>query len=331
VRRVSVTLTAVSDPETPPPITDPPTAPRIDGARTQCPHCGFAYTVAPEQAVALAGRSFACTNCGQPFALSPSGAAFAQPAQQVAYASGAHVRSNPLAIASLICGCLLCVPFVPGIASIITGAIGMRKTRDPAVTGRGMAIAGLVLGILNVLLWGAYFGLIFAIMVPTMGMARNTANQVNCASNLRTINIALFSYAAQNNGALPDTLEELLALPGSGVTSAVFNCPVTPTTPPATNSPQALAGLVEYVYVGKGLTTHAPPTTVLAYEPMANHGTGSNMLFADGTVTFVSAGQARQMIAEIEAGQNPPPSGGGASGPNLPPPPPTAPALEVEQ
>src|SRR5688572_15158053 len=155
----------------------------------------------------MAGRSFACTNCGQPFALSLSGAAFAQPAQHVAYASGAHVRSNPLAIASLICGCLLCVPFVPGIASIITGAIGMRKARDPAVTGKGMAIAGLVLGILNVLLWGAYFGLIFAIMVPSMGMARRSANQAKCASQLKSLGFAVLLYSNENKGVYPDSIE----------------------------------------------------------------------------------------------------------------------------
>src|SRR5688500_14513985 len=95
---------------------------------TQCPHCGFAYTVTPEQATGMAGRSFACTNCGRPFALSPAGAAYAQPQQQVAYASGAHVRSNPLAIASLICGCLLCVPLL-GIAAIIMGTLAMRKAK----------------------------------------------------------------------------------------------------------------------------------------------------------------------------------------------------------
>src|SRR5688572_4831361 len=180
----------------------------------------------------MAGRPFACTNCGKAFALSPSGAAFAQPAQQVAYASGAHLRSNPLAIASLICGCLLCVPFVTGIASIITGAFGMRKARDPAVTGRGMAIAGLTLGILNVVLWGAYFGLIFAIMLPTMGMARQTANQVKCASNLKQIGLALRMYSDANGGAFPDTIEQFVADPAAGLTSAVYDCPVTPTAPP---------------------------------------------------------------------------------------------------
>ena len=316
-----------------PVVTEPGTVPRVADTQTQCPHCGFAYDVPPEQAAAMAGRSFACTNFGRPFTLSPGGAAFVpsaidpvglEPAgAAVTYASGANVRSNPLAIASLICGCLLCVPLVPGIASIITGAIGLRKTRDPAVTGKGMAIAGLVLGILNVLLWGAYLGLIFAVMVPTMGMARQTANRVKCASNLRMIGLELVTYANQNGGKFPDTIEELIA--SGNITSAVYDCPVTSASPPVTSSPQALVGQVEYVYVGKGLTNNAGPTTVLAYEPLTNHGDGSNMLYADGTVTFVMATQAGRIIKQIQAGQNPP--GGPGTGIVAPT---TVPA-EVEQ
>ena len=302
---------------------------------TQCPHCGFAYTVTPQQAAAMAGQSFGCTNCGQPFTLASGGTAFAPAASAavgvaypagVTYASGAHTRSNPLAIASLICGCLLCVPFVTGIASIITGAFGMRKARDPAVTGRGMAIAGLTLGILNVVLWGAYFGLIFAIMVPTMGMARQTANQVKCASNLKQIGLALRMYSDANGGAFPDTIEQFVADPAAGLTSAVYDCPVTPTAPPATSAPAALTGSIEYVYVGKGLTNKTPPTTILAYEPVANHGTGSNILYADGTVTFMTEPNAGRIIRQLEGGQNPPRlSGAGRAETST-----TAPA-EVEQ
>jgi prepilin-type processing-associated H-X9-DG protein len=281
---------------------------------TQCPHCGFAYAVTPGQAAAMSGQSFGCTNCGQPFMLVAGGAAFARVAAAataadmagVTYASGAHARSNPLAIASLICGCLLCVPFVTGIASIITGAFGMRKARDPAVTGKGMAIAGLTLGILNVVLWGAYFGLIFAIMVPTMGMARQTANQVKCSSNLKQIGLALAIYANQNGGAFPDTIEQFVADPAAGLTSAVYDCPGTPITPPATKSPQVLAGSGEYVYVGKGLTNKVGPMTVLAYEPVANHGTGANILYADGSVTFMTEPNAGRIIRQLESGQNPP-------------------------
>jgi predicted Zn finger-like uncharacterized protein/prepilin-type processing-associated H-X9-DG protein len=313
--------------QVPPP--SPQVPPPVAAMQTQCPHCGHAYAVSAEEAAAMAGRSFACTACGQPFTLSPSGAAFVQPAQHVAYASGAHVKSNPLAIASLICGCLLCVPFVPGIGSIVCGAIGMRKTRDPAVTGKGMAIAGLVLGIINVLAWGAYFGLIFAIMVPTLGVARQTANQVKCAQNLRQLGLAIQLYANQNGGAFPATIESLLDNPALGVSSALYDCPVTPASPPSATSSQALAGKAEFVYVGKGLTSSSPPNAVVAYEPLSNHGTGSNVLYADGTVNFMPMAQVEQMIKQLEAGVNPP-SVVAVPAPVLVPVPATAPANAEE-
>jgi prepilin-type processing-associated H-X9-DG protein len=256
----------------------------------------------------MAGRSFACTKCGQSFTLSPSGAAFAQQAT-VGYASAAtETKSNPLALASLICGCILCLPFVPGIAAVVTGAIGMRKTRDPAVSGRGFAIAGLVLGILNVVGWGAYFGLIFAIMVPSLGVARQTANQVKCASNLRQIGLALLLYSNENGGAYPDTLDGIILT--QDITAGVFVCPSTSHTAAKGNTPQqvvgdmATGGHLSYVYVGKGLTNQAAPRTVVAYEPITDHGTGANFLYADGSVTFLAKAQAEQTIKQLESGVN---------------------------
>jgi prepilin-type processing-associated H-X9-DG protein len=257
----------------------------------------------------MAGRSFACTNCGQPFTLSLGGEAFAPPA--VSYASAAtHAKSNPLAMASLICGCILCVPFVPGIAAIVTGAIGMRKTRDPAVTGKGLAIAGLVLGILNVLGWGAYFGLIFAIMVPTMGMAKQSGNQMKCSANLKQIGLAIQLYANEHRGRYPDSLGDVMRT--QDIDRTAFVCPATShTIQPGSNEAVAIeidAGEGSYAYVGKGMKTPVGAKTVVAYEPLSNHGAGSNVLFGDGSVQFILAGQAEQMIKQIEAGRNPPDS-----------------------
>ncbi|MGB7158458.1 MAG: DUF4190 domain-containing protein [Tepidisphaeraceae bacterium] len=291
----------------------------MSDTQTQCPHCGFAYAVTPEQSAAMAGRSFACTNCGQPFALSPSGAAFAQPptpVQHVTYASGAEIKSNPLAIASLICGCLLCVPFLPGIAAIVTGAIGMRKTKDPAVTGKGLAIAGLVLGVLNVLGWAAYVGLIVAITVPSLGRARETANRVKCASNMKQLGLAILLYANENRGAYPETIEQLLLT--QDITADIYVCPSTNDTKATGADAQAIindmasGGHQSYVYVGKGLTNNLPAETVVAYEPMTNHdGDGTNILFGDGHVEFLGKAEAEKVIQQVEAGQNPP----GASAP----------------
>lgn len=59
---------------------------------------------------------------------------------------------SPLAIASLVCGLLVCCPIVPQIAAGILGAMALSRIRAAAaagarpIGGRRLAIAGIVLG-----------------------------------------------------------------------------------------------------------------------------------------------------------------------------------------
>lgn len=81
-------------------------------------------------------------------------------------------RTSGLAIASMVCGILSLVFFwVPlfgfllGIIAIIFGAVAIRQIgREPNLGGRGMAIAGLVCGIVGVAGWVifiAWIGIFF--------------------------------------------------------------------------------------------------------------------------------------------------------------------------
>jgi hypothetical protein len=70
--------------------------------------------------------------------------------------------SNGVAIGALVCG-LLAIPLafilfggLLGLVAVVLGIIGLRKARDLAGTGRGMAIAGIVTGAL---------GMLFAVLV----------------------------------------------------------------------------------------------------------------------------------------------------------------------
>jgi hypothetical protein len=95
---------------------------------------------------------------------SPSGQ-YGYPQQ---YFNPAPVRNNPFAITALVLGI---VQFVLGLAlvgnivaaipAIIFGALALKQIRLRGERGRGMAIAGLVLGILGVL----YFVLIILIVI----------------------------------------------------------------------------------------------------------------------------------------------------------------------
>ena len=81
-------------------------------------------------------------------------------------------QASGLAIASMVCGILSLVFFwVPlfgfllGIIAIIFGAVAIRQIgREPNLGGRGMAIAGLVCGIVGVAGWVifiAWIGIFF--------------------------------------------------------------------------------------------------------------------------------------------------------------------------
>jgi hypothetical protein len=70
------------------------------------------------------------------------------------YGFPAPSRLSAASVTSLVCGLIFCIPFVTGLVAIVTGAVGISVTSNPSVRGRGMAIAGLILGIIGLGLWG---------------------------------------------------------------------------------------------------------------------------------------------------------------------------------
>ena len=153
-----------------------------------------------------------------------------------------------------------------------------------------------------------------SVLVPSLGRARDQANRVKCASNLRQIGQAVLLFANEHNGNFPDSAEQLLA--HADLTSDVFVCPSSSDTPaPGADSKTRAnnltrGGHLSYVYVGKGLSAVTGPgatgKAVVAYEPLSNHSNGGiNVLFADGHVEFFNAPQAQRIIADLQAGKNP--------------------------
>ena len=70
--------------------------------------------------------------------------------------TGQQPSTSGMAIASLVCslaGIVICG--IPAVLGVIFGFVGLSQTKDGARNGRGLAIAGLVIGILVVLFWGA--------------------------------------------------------------------------------------------------------------------------------------------------------------------------------
>ena len=69
--------------------------------------------------------------------------------------------TNPLAVTSMILGIvsIACMPLV-GPVGLVLAILGMKQTATSGEQGRGMAIAGLVLGYLEIVLWFVFFAAI---------------------------------------------------------------------------------------------------------------------------------------------------------------------------
>lgn len=172
----SIPTSADGQQQTPPaaPIASAPPAPPAPSAQPYQAYPGAAPSVAPPQGYA--------TQSPQPPQYAPQqpyGSAVAQPygapAQPPYYGSSAPGQpgagyanygatpypaprpSSGLAITSLICGIAgivlfwAVVPLLASIVAVITGHMALRQTKqNPAIGGRGMAFAGLIMGYIMV-------------------------------------------------------------------------------------------------------------------------------------------------------------------------------------
>src|SRR4051794_8099165 len=80
------------------------------------------------------------------------------PMSSMPYASGGMepTRTSVAAVISLICGILGCF-VITGIVAIVSGIMGLKATKNPQVKGRGLAIAGIILGTLTGIIGGGCF------------------------------------------------------------------------------------------------------------------------------------------------------------------------------
>ena len=195
------------------------------------------------------------------------------------------------------------MPFIGGVVAVVTGIVGITQTADRAKSGRGMAMAGVVLGIISLLSP--------VVLLPALNAAREQANRVHCAQNLRQIGHSLLAYADIHDDRFPEKLEDLMQMPAPPP-AAAFVCPDDTKTPPSGISPEATAlDLADghhcsYLYVGDGLKSDSPPDTVLLYEPLSiHHDKGMHVLYADGRVGWLSAENAQSILDQAAAGVRP--------------------------
>src|SRR5579859_3361553 len=124
-------------------------------------------------------------------------------------------KNSALAIWSLVLGILslACFSIFSAIPGVICGhkALSKIKQSGGALTGQGMAIAGLVTGYLGILWAVIFIPMMLAIAIPNFVKARDVAIQNACINNLRQIDAAKQQWALENGknpGDVP-TAEDL--------------------------------------------------------------------------------------------------------------------------
>lgn len=114
-------------------------------------------------------------------------------------ASPVAPEGKGLSVASLVLGILAVFPFsfLAGIPAIVTGIIALAQRR----LGRGMAIAGVVLGAFGT--FAVTAGILLAIIIPNFVRFQERARHDSVQNSMRTFQVALEAYATDHSGDYP--------------------------------------------------------------------------------------------------------------------------------
>jgi predicted Zn finger-like uncharacterized protein/prepilin-type processing-associated H-X9-DG protein len=283
----------------------------------ECPNCKKKFRVSSEKL----GRTFKCTKCenrfvaqGEPEQLEefdlvevpeppasespvPDPQAYEPPSAMLMQGvPGMQQKTSGMAIASLVCGILFCLPFC-GLLAIIFGIIGINQTKPGMARGRGMAIAGTILGGLGMVV--GVLAVLISILLPSLNRAREIANRAKCASNMHQIGQAILLYQNSNNQAYPPDLTTLWK--NEQLSGSVFVCPSSNDTPAAGPDQLTSGGHLSYVYVAPDFQPGA--MTPVLYENSTDHAhDGTNILFGDGHVAWYSTANAAAILGSVNHG-----------------------------
>lgn len=146
--------------------------------------------------------------------------------------------------------------------------------------------------------------LMISILLPALNRAREQANRVKSASNLRQIGTGAMMYANDHNGKFPVSLGEIAAT--EDLTIDVFVNPRGSHSAPHGLPPEQVRQWIDqnsdYIWLGQGRKVagfRSPSDEVLAYENPQGLSDGINILYADGHVDFNLMAMAQQKIPNL--------------------------------
>ncbi len=192
--------------------------------------CGKALQARDEQV----GWTATCPACGRQQTIPDSGTAFqAEPPERPPATTGVRKDAGPYAapggeaepagpavnsgkaVASLVLGVLsFCVFFFAGVpAAILAGlALGDIRRGRGRVKGQGLAIAGLVLGLIGTLLTVPV--LLMGLLFPAVSKVREAAARAQSTNNLKQIALGMHAYESAYNRFPPAGSRGLPGMPG---------------------------------------------------------------------------------------------------------------------
>lgn len=183
--------------------------------------------------------------------------------------------TSGMAIGSLICGFFGFVLFFPALVAVILGHISLAQISrsEGSLHGRGMAIAGLIMG---------YLGLIFMalVAVPAINTVQQMAHLTKASKEARQIVVAARSYASNHQGQYPARLEDLVKS-GDLADATLLECSLGKKYPG-----------VSWQYQGAGLKDDAPARTVILKSTSAPVIRKHIEAYNDGSVEIVRENRA---------------------------------------
>lgn len=184
-------------------------------------------------------------------------------------------KPSGLSIASLVCGILtFATCIITGIPAIICGHLALSKIKNSsgAIGGKGMAIAGLVMGYMSLVFGVFYFVVLAALAVPTFAKVQEKSLVVKSINNARQIVIACKLYASDHNGNYPGDLNELVKTGGISDDKILHD-------PLLHDDTQ-----IGYEYFGAGMKDSDPPDKVLLMSKSADSRGKKVVAHNDGSV-----------------------------------------------
>lgn len=142
--------------------------------------------------------------------------------------------------------------------------------------------------------------ILISLMLPALNRAREQANRVKSASNLRQIGLGAVMYANNHDQKFPPDLGTIAA--DEDLAPSVFMNPRIDhgPAPAAPRDPKQLARWVnqhsDYVWTGAGKSVTVPADVIIAYEKPEQNAEGINLLFANGSVAFLPMQEANKLI-----------------------------------